>query len=83
MAMQKSQAIAELTAALSRTMSADETAQLLQRALRVTGLTHAQTVTPEDTYALLCALAAEGGPVQELAEWIAVHGLGTGGPKAA
>jgi hypothetical protein len=54
----------------------------MRRALRSTGLTHAASITPEDTYALLCALAAEGGPVQELAEYIAVHGLGID-PKAA
>ncbi len=80
--MEKSQAVAELTAALTRTLSTDEAAALIRRALRSTGLTHAEVVTPEDTYALLCALAAEGGPVQELAEYIAVHGLGIG-PKAA
>ena len=80
--MEKSQAVAELTAALTRALPADEAASLIRRALRLTGLSHAETVTPEDTYALLCALAAEGGPVQELAEYIAVHGLGTG-PKAA
>lgn len=80
--MEKSQAVAELTAALSRALPADEATSLMRRALRVTGLTHARIITPDDTYALLCALAAEGGPVQEIAEYIAVHGLGTG-PKAA
>jgi hypothetical protein len=80
--MEKSQAVAELTAALTRALPADEASALVRRALRSTGLTHAQTVTPQDTYALLCALAAEGGPVQELAEYIAVHGLGID-PRAA
>lgn len=80
--MEKSQTIAELTAALTRALPADEASTLIRRALRSTGLTHAHDITPEDTYALLCALAAEGGPVQELAEYIAVHGLGVG-PKAA
>ena len=80
--MDKTQAVAELTAALTRALPADEAATLIRRALRLTGLTHVETVTPEDTYALLCALAAEGGPVQELAEYIAVHGLGID-PKAA
>ena len=80
--MEKSQAVAELTAALARALPADEATALMRRALRSTGLTHTQTVTPDDTYALLCALAAEGGPVQELAEYIAIHGLGID-PKAA
>jgi hypothetical protein len=39
-------------------------------------------VTQDDMNALLSALAAEGGPVQEFAEWIAVHGLGAD-PHAA
>ena len=80
--MEKSQAVAELTAALTRALPADEASMLVRRALRSTGLTHAREITSDDTYALLSALAAEGGPVQELAEYIAIHGLGSD-PRAA
>ena len=47
----------------------------IRRALRVSGLEHAPTIEAADMNRLLIALAAEGGPIQTLAERIAVHGL--------
>ena len=73
--MNKSQAIADLSLALSRVTTADQSATLIRRALRVTGLTNASTISPLDMDALLEALAAEGGIVQALAEDIAANGL--------
>lgn len=80
--MNKSQAVAELTAALSRTMATDDALALIRVALRACGLTYANTLTQQDVRALLGALASEGGPIQELAEFLATNGMGEG-PRAA
>ena len=80
--MNKSQVVAELTIALSRTMPTEEALSLIRVALRACGLTYANTLTEQDVRALLSALASEGGPIQELAEFLAINGMGEG-PRAA
>ena len=80
--MDKSQAISDLSIALSGVTTTDNALTLIQRALRVTGLSNATTIGNTDMNALLQALASEGGAIQELAELIAINGLDTG-PKAA
>lgn len=79
--MNRAQAIAELTIELQRVTAADETLALIQRALRNTGLSNASTITPQDMTALLQAIAAEGGAIQELAESLAIHGTDPRTPR--
>ena len=60
---------------LMRVTTADDTTGVMQRALRVSGLTHATSIDERDMLALLHALAAEGGAIQELAQDIALNGI--------
>jgi hypothetical protein len=78
--MNKAQAIADIAYQLSAITTPDRAASLIQRALRVTGLSHQSTITPDDVTELLRAIAAEGGPIQEIAQQIALYGLGNDGP---
>jgi hypothetical protein len=80
--MDKSQAVSELSIALTRVTTPDNALALIQRALRITGLSNATTLNNTDMSALLQALASEGGAIQELAQLIAINGVDDG-PKAA
>lgn len=73
--MLKAQAIADLAIMLTGITSTDRAQEAIQRALRSTGLTHATKVDSDEFQQLLAALAAEGGPIQELAERIAMYSL--------
>jgi hypothetical protein len=81
----RSQVVADLAIQLAEVTSIERTGEILQRALRSTGLTRATLFNDEDVSALLQAIAAEGGLVQQLAEQIAVSGLelGTDPQRAA
>ena len=82
--MNKSQAIAELAAQLSEVTTTEHAYGMLQRALRMSGLTHVTSLTNADFTELLSALAAEGGMAQSIAERVAIDGLdSTYGPTAA
>ncbi len=73
--MLKAQAVADLAIMLTGVISTDRAQQAIQRALRTTGLTYATRVDSDEFQQLLAALAAEGGPIQELAERIAMYSL--------
>ncbi len=82
-AMNKAQIVADLTIQLSEITSVDRAGAVIHRALRSTGLSNAPTLDEQDITSLLQAIAAEGGPVQELAEQIALHGINTTDQSAA
>jgi hypothetical protein len=73
--MNRGQAIADLELELSEVTSIERAQQIIQRALRVTGLTNSPMIGSRDMEALLQAIAAEGGIIQQLAEEIAINGL--------
>ncbi|MEE8336589.1 MAG: hypothetical protein V3R95_00865 [Dehalococcoidia bacterium] len=78
--MNKGQAIADLSLELSAVTTAERAQEIIQRALRTTGLSNAPVIDAASMDSLLQAIAAEGGAVQEIAEQIAVQGLtGTDG----
>jgi hypothetical protein len=82
--MNKSQAIADLAIQLSEVTTAENALTMIQRALRMSGLTHVNSLTDADMNELLSALAAEGGLIQNIAEQIAINGLDADmGPTAA
>jgi hypothetical protein len=88
--MHKAQAIADLSLELASVTSAERAIEIINRALRATGLRHATTIDEADMQRLLVAIAAEGGPIQQMAEQIAIHGVDldagadtTAGPSAA
>ncbi len=88
--MHKAQAVADLSLELAGVTSAERALEIINRALRVTGLRHAITIDEADMQRLLVAIAAEGGPIQQMAEQIAIHGIdldadadATAGPSAA
>ena len=74
-AMNKSQAVADLSFQLAGVTTTDLAQQAIRRAMRVTGLTHATQISEGDMNSLLQALAAEGGVVQQLAEQLAIQSL--------
>jgi hypothetical protein len=76
--MNKSQAVADLSIQLSSVTTAERAQQVIQRALRTAGLTNSPVIDEADLVALLQAVAAEGGAIQEIAEQIAVDGITTG-----
>ena len=82
-AMNKAQVVADLTIQLAEITSVDRAGAVIQRALRSTGLSNAPTLDEQDITSLLQAIAAEGGPVQELAEQIALHGINPTDQSAA
>jgi hypothetical protein len=73
--MLKSQIVADLTLLLSGVTSVDRASAALQRAARRAGLSHAVTMDEGDLHHLLAALAAEGGPIQDIALQVAVQGM--------
>jgi hypothetical protein len=77
--MLKTQAVAELEAMLMRVTSADRARDAVRRAVRSSGLTHATRLSNNDLHELLAALAAEGGPIQDLAVEIAIYGIDDAG----
>ena len=77
--MNKSQAVADLTVQLSGVTTIERTQEIIQRALRATGLTNAIIVDESQMNELLQVIAGEGGVIQELAEQIAVEGLTSSG----
>ncbi len=77
--MNKSQAVADLTVQLAGVTTIERTQEIIQRALRATGLTNAIIVDDSQMNELLQVIAGEGGVIQELAEQIAVEGLTSSG----
>ena len=70
------QAIADLALQLAPVTGVEQADAAIRRALRAAGLLHAPTVDEADLQRLVAALAAEGGPVEQLAIHVAIHGLG-------
>ncbi len=81
--MNKAQVVADLTIQLAEITSVDRAGAVIQQALRSAGLSNAPTLDEQDVSSLLQAIAAEGGPVQELAEQIALHGINPTDQSAA
>ncbi len=78
--MLKAQAVADLALMMTQVTSPDRAQEAIRRAIRSAGLTNAVRVSEDDMHELLTALAAEGGPIQELAVQIAINGTeATGG----
>ena len=73
--MLKSQAVADLAILLSGVTTTSRASLAISRALRLTGLADAPTIDERDLQRLLVALAAEGGPIEEVAIQIAMHGF--------
>lgn len=73
--MLMSQAIADLAILLSMVTGADRAREAIDRALRETGLSRAQTVNDDEIEMLLSAIAADGGPIEQFARQIAIAGL--------
>ena len=76
--MLKAQAIADLALMLTQVTSPDRAQDALRRAMRSAGLTNATNLSDADMHELLAALAAEGGPIQDLAVQIATYGIEAG-----
>lgn len=79
--MNKGQAVADLSIQLSSVTTVERAQEIIQRALRATGLSNSPIIDDTEMGTLLQAIAAEGGAIQEIAEQIAVDGL-TGGDVA-
>ena len=78
--MLKAQAIADLALMMTQVTSPDRAQEAIRRAIRSAGLSNATRVSEADMHELLAALAAEGGPIQELAVQMAINGVeATGG----
>ncbi|MFA7248055.1 MAG: hypothetical protein WC273_00300 [Dehalococcoidia bacterium] len=77
-----SQAVADLALMLSGVTTVDVADRAIKQALRTTGLLSAPTVDQDDIARLLVALAAQGGPIEEMAVEMAIHGIGGTGPAA-
>ncbi len=73
--MNKSQAIADLSLQLSEVTTVERTQEIIQRALRATGLTNSPTLDETQLNELLQAISVEGGAIQEIAEQVAISGL--------
>ena len=73
--MFKSQAVADLAVMLSGVTSIDAAETAITRALRASGLAEASTIDDSELLRLLAALAVQGGPMEQIAVWVAVHGL--------
>ncbi len=73
--MLKAQAVADLALMLTQVTSPDRAQDAIRRALRSTGLSNATRIEDTDMHELLAALAAEGGPIQDLAVQIAIYGV--------
>ena len=72
------QAVADLSIQLSTVTTGERAQEIIQRALRTTGLNNNPVIDDEELNTLLQAIAGEGGAIQEMAEQIAVGGLTTG-----
>lgn len=73
--MLKAQAIADIALMMTQVTSPDRAQEAIRRAIRSAGLSNATHVDENDMHELLAALAAEGGPIQELAVQIAINGV--------
>ncbi len=73
--MLKAQAIADLALMMTQVTSPDRAQEAIRRAIRSAGLSNATRVSEADMHELLAALAAEGGPIQELAVQMAINGV--------
>ena len=73
--MLKAQAVADLALMMTQVTSPDRAQEAIRRAIRSTGLSNATHVNESDMLELLVALAAEGGPIQDLAVQIAINGV--------
>lgn len=73
--MHKAQAIADLSFELASVTSTERALDIINRALRMTGLVNATTIDDVQLNDLLTAIAVEGGAIQEIAEQLAVHGI--------
>ncbi len=73
--MLKAQAMADLALMLTQVTSPDRAQEAIRRAMRSSGLTNATRISDGDMQELLTALAAEGGPIQDLAVQIAIYGV--------
>jgi hypothetical protein len=73
--MNKGQAIADLSLELTAVTTSERAQDIIEKALRVTGLSKSPIIDESAMIALLQAIAAEGGPIQQLPEQIAVNGL--------
>ena len=81
--MNKAQVVADLTMQLAEITSVDRAGAVIRQALRSAGLSNAPTLDEQDVSSLLQAIAIEGGPIQELAEQIALHGVNPTDQSAA
>lgn len=75
--IRKSQVMADLLIELNALTSLDRAVDVVERALRSTGLTNATTLDERELQDLLAAVASEGGLIEQLARQIATHGLAT------
>jgi hypothetical protein len=73
--MLKAQAVADLALMLTQVTAPDRAQDAIRRALRSSGLSNATHITDTDMHEMLAALAAEGGPIQDLAVQIAIYGV--------
>lgn len=73
--MNKGQAIADLSLELTAVTTIERAQEIIQKALRATGLSNSPIIDESAMDSLLQAIAGEGGPIQELAENIALNGL--------
>lgn len=73
--MNRGQAVADLSIQLSAVTTIERAQEIIQRALRSTGLTHSTIIDEAGMDSLLEAIAGESGAIQELAEQIAVSGI--------
>ena len=85
--MHKAQAIADLSFELANVTTTERALEIINRALRMTGLANATTINEAQMNELLTAISIEGGAIQEIDEQLAVHGIDasnpTDGPSAA
>jgi hypothetical protein len=73
--MNKGQAITDLSLELTAVTTSERAQEIIEKALRVTGLSKRPIIDESAMITLLQAIAAAGGPIQQLAEQIAVNGL--------
>jgi len=73
--MNKGQAITDLSLELTAVTTSERGQEIIEKALRVTGLSKRPIIDESAMITLLQAIAAAGGPIQQLAEQIAVNGL--------
>ena len=78
--MHKAQAIADLSFELANVITTERALEIINRALRMTGLANATTINEAQMNELLTAISIEGGAIQEIAEQLAVHGIDASNP---